>query len=191
MIRLFFALFFFLFIVIRAIHHQPERSNSVEVKAKREVFLASQFTIILFLCQFTWLTSDFLLPAQFTLPTTLQFFGGALMASSILLLQMVHQALGKNFSARLEVQDEHVLIQQGPYQYVRHPMYSTGFIYLIGAGLLSSNWIVLVLPTLSFLLLVVLRIQDEERMLEEHFQEEWIYYKNKTGKFFPKLNQPR
>ena len=65
-------------------------------------------------------------------------------------------------------------------------MYTVGFLYLVGAGLLSSSWIVGVLiPTLSFTVLVWLRIQDEEQMLCD-FSTEYASYIERTGRFFPK-----
>jgi len=65
-------------------------------------------------------------------------------------------------------------------------MYTVGFLYLIGAGLLSESWVVGTVPTLSFGLLVWLRIQDEEAMLSEVSEEYAVYMKN-TGRFFPKI----
>lgn len=65
-------------------------------------------------------------------------------------------------------------------------MYSVGFLYLIGAGLLSESWIVGIVPTLSFGLLVSLRIRDEEAMLSEVSEEYAVYMKN-TGRFLPRM----
>ena len=108
------------------------------------------------------------------------------MGVSLPLLYWVHHSLGAYFSARLVLQPEHAIIQNGPYQWVRHPMYSVGFLYLIGAGLLSSSWIIALTPTLSFAVLVWMRIQDEETMLS-NFSDEYTSYMKRTGRFLPKL----
>ena len=107
------------------------------------------------------------------------------MLASLPLLYWVHHSLGSFFSARLELQEDHQIIQTGPYRWIRHPMYTTGFMYLIGAGLLSGNWIILLIPTLSFALLVFSRVSDEEKMLLEHFGEEYDHYLKRTGRFLP------
>ena len=109
-----------------------------------------------------------------------------MMLTSIPLLYWVHYSLGIFFSARLVLQNNHQIVRTGPYKWVRHPMYSVGFLYLIGAGLLSgSNW-VLIIPTGCFALLVAMRIHDEEAMLERN-SPEYKMYKKETGRFLPKL----
>ena len=185
--KLIFSTLFVLFALIRLKYHQPDRSNTQEIHAKREIFLAGQFSLILLCCHVIWLCSDLFSFADIKYSPFLQYSGAILMASGIFLLHSVHQNLGANFSARLELQEKHILIQTGPYKFVRHPMYTTGFLYLIGAGLLSTNGVVLIIPTLSFALLVTLRINDEERMLSERFPEQWSQYSKKTGRFFPKV----
>ena len=77
------------------------------------------------------------------------------------------------------------LITDGPYRYLRHPMYTSGVLYLVGCGLFSNNWWMLLLPPSTFLLLVVCRLTDEEEMLSIHFAEAWEAYKSKTYAFLP------
>ncbi len=170
--KIVFAIFFALFVAVRVKHHQPERSDAKEIHSKREVLLAGQFSLVLLVCHILWLSSTVLNFAALNPPMAVEGIGGIIMLSSTLLLHKVHQSLGENFSARLELQVNHQLIQTGPYKKIRHPMYTTGFLYLIGAGILSGNLVVLIFPTLSFALLVTTRIGDEEKMLQDHFPEE-------------------
>ena len=183
-----FAILSIVFVCIRIRYHQPKRDNATEIQTKREIFLASQFTICLLFSHIAWLVGDSLDVATVPFPTAVPIFGTSLMVGGLILLGMVHRALGSNFSARLEIQQEHTLIRHGPYQYVRHPMYTSGFLYLLGAGLLSGNWLVLSVPVISFSLLVFLRIADEEKMLEQHFGEEWKHYQQHTGKLLPRFS---
>ena len=44
-----------------------------------------------------------------------------------------------------------------------------------------------IIPTLSFTVLVWMRVQDEEKMLCD-FSPEYVSYIKRTGRFFPKLN---
>jgi protein-S-isoprenylcysteine O-methyltransferase Ste14 len=183
--RIIFAVFSSIFVLIRIKFHQPERANAREVHAKRELFSAIQFSLILFLSHGIWLFTSLFSFAETNFPPYLPIVGAFVMAIGLVMLYSVHNTLGSNFSARLEVQQDHILVQSGLYKYIRHPMYSSGFLYLLGAGLLSSNIIILCLPLLSFSGLVLLRITDEERMLEEHFGQEWKQYKRTTGRLSP------
>ena len=181
MLKSIFILFTIGFVAIRMRFHTPERDDQTEVKPRREKLLATQFSLCLLGTHGWWLS-------QSTAPslTTSSALGLLLMGSSIPLLYWVHHSLGRYFSARLVLQPEHNIITTGPYRWVRHPMYSVGFLYLIGAGMLSQSWIVGVVPTLSFGVLVWLRVQDEESMLSG-LSEEYARYMQNTGRFFPRI----
>lgn len=181
MLKSIFILFTIGFVAIRMRFHAPELDGQTEVKPLREKVLATQFSLCLLVTHGWWLSQNAI--PSFTIWSAL---GMVLMGMSIPLLYWVHHSLGQYFSARLVLQPEHTIIQTGPYRWVRHPMYSVGFLYLIGAGLLSQAWIVGIVPTLSFGLLVWLRIRDEEAMLSEVSKEYMIYMKN-TGRFFPRM----
>ena len=44
--------------------------------------------------------------------------------ASLLIFQLTHRALGRNWSVSLDVREGHQLITEGAYRRVRHPMYS-------------------------------------------------------------------
>ncbi len=176
-----FAIFSIAFVCIRAHYHQPEDPELQEVRSKREKVLAGQFSLALLLTHGWWLSQW-----QTASLSAVAIVGAIVMGLSLPLLIWVHHSLGVYFSARLVLKQDHVIIQQGPYKWVRHPMYTVGFLYLIGAGLLSESWIVGLLPTCSFGLLVMLRVHDEERMLCS-VSEEYTQYMRKTGRFIPRL----
>ena len=183
MLHYFFIICTILFLGIRAKFHQPENADhkDQEFAPTREKLLAGQFSLILFLVHGWWIFNH--PPPDFSI--MIQYIGIFCMGGSLPLLYWVHHSLGKYFSARLELRINHEIIQTGPYKWVRHPMYSTGFLYLIGAGLVAGNVWVLVLPSISFGILVFLRIQDEEKMLEQIQNQEYQKYQQQSKKFIP------
>lgn len=76
---------------------------------------------------------------HYAVPEPLRWSGAGLMLAGNSMFIAAHSALGKQWSAELEIQPGHELIVTGIYQFIRHPMY-TGFI-LFGAGMvfLSAN----------------------------------------------------
>lgn len=67
-------------------------------------------------------------------------------------------------SATIEVAKDQKVIATGPYAIVRHPMYASGFLYLLGTPLaLGSYWGLLALP--AMLPFLIWRLVDEERFL--------------------------
>lgn len=182
MSKLLFILYSIGFVFIRMRFHNPDQDGQTEVNPLREKVLATQFSLALLLSHGWWLSQK----EGLSLETWGLWLGAVCMGVSLPLLYWVHHSLGAYFSARLVLQSEHSIIQNGPYRWVRHPMYSVGFLYLIGAGFLSNSLIVGTIPTLSFAVLVWLRIRDEEKMLSD-FSQEYTSYADRTGRFLPKL----
>ena len=182
MSKLLFMLFSIAFVLIRLRFHNPDQDTQTEVKPLREKILATQFSLTLLISHGWWLSQNDGAPLE----TVGLWLGAFCMGVSLPLLYWVHHSLGTYFSARLVLQPVHSIVQNGPYRWIRHPMYSVGFLYLIGAGLLSNSWIVGIPATLSFTMLVWMRVQDEEKMLCD-FSPEYVSYIERTGRFFPKI----
>jgi protein-S-isoprenylcysteine O-methyltransferase Ste14 len=67
-------------------------------------------------------------------------------------------------SATIEVIEGQQIISTGPYAIVRHPMYASAFLYLIGTPLaLGSYWGLL--PIAAMMPFLIWRLLDEERLL--------------------------
>ena len=173
-----------IFVLIRIKFHQSEQTDLQEVSSTRERGVVLLFSTSLLVTHLWWIVN---IESTHTL-TISQLVGACLMLGSLPLLFWVHHSLGIYFSARLVLQKDHQIIRTGPYQWVRHPMYSVGFLYLIGAGLLSNSLLVLIVPTGCFALLVAVRIRDEETMLES-VSPEYKQYQLTTGRFIPKIWQ--
>lgn len=127
--------------------------------------------------------------ARLPLPEGLRWVGAGLGLASLPLIWWVQQALGTNFSVRLHVWDEHTLVTSGPYRWVRHPMYSALFIWAVALLLLSANWFIAGVPLLALILIVVVRIENEEQAMIEKFGEQYREYIQHTGRFLPRLGE--
>jgi protein-S-isoprenylcysteine O-methyltransferase Ste14 len=67
-------------------------------------------------------------------------------------------------SATIEVAAEQRVISTGPYAIVRHPMYASALLYLIGTPLALGSYVGFV-PLASMLPFLIWRLLDEERVL--------------------------
>ena len=65
---------------------------------------------------------------------------------------------------RIQSERGHTVVQHGPYRFVRHPLYASRIVLIIGAALTLGSWIALV-PAVLIALLLVLRTSLEDRML--------------------------
>jgi len=122
------------------------------------------------------------------LNNTVRVIGIILGIASDLLILWILASLGRNISAALKVRDNQRLVTEGPYRYVRHPLYTAGIPLFFSIALISSNWF-LGLIGIGFQLFVMLvRTPLEEKMLLDHFGEEYRSYMKNTGAHFPKIN---
>jgi len=78
------------------------------------------------------------------------------------------------------------LVTAGPYRYVRHPLYSTFFLFGLAALVIAQTYLVLVALILLYLIAQVV-IRYEEGLMERQFGQEWREYAKKTPRFFPRL----
>ncbi len=90
------------------------------------------------------------------------------------------------FSTHLKLLSHHLLIQNGPYRLVRHPMYAVEILLSVAATLMSAN-LLIVAVSVAFVILLYARIPREERMLIERFGNEYRRYQYTTGKLFPRI----
>jgi protein-S-isoprenylcysteine O-methyltransferase Ste14 len=125
--------------------------------------------------------------ARLDLPDWARWLGAGLGVAAVALLLWVHTALRENFSGTLHIRAEHTLVTNGPYQWVRHPMY-TSFYLLAGAFfLLSANWFIGLAWFAGLTLVMVTRVAHEETVMREKFGAAYAAYMRRTGRFLPLL----
>jgi protein-S-isoprenylcysteine O-methyltransferase Ste14 len=120
------------------------------------------------------------------LPLWLRFSGVLLGAAGILLLVWVHRTLGMQWSTTLQFKEGHTLNTSGPYEFIRHPMYTSLFLFFLGLSIMSSFWPLMALVVI-FLLFFMRIMGREEAMMIEEFGEEYRVYMKSTGRFLPRL----
>ena len=87
-------------------------------------------------------------------------------------------------SMRLQTVEDHILITDGLFKYIRHPLYLGGIFQYVGGPFLFTSFISLIFM-LMLIPIILLRIQIEEKMLLEEFGEEYEEYKKRTKLLIP------
>lgn len=98
-------------------------------------------------------------------PVVVQVIGAAGVVAAVRVVWWC-AATNHFLSARSRIQSDrgHTVVQQGPYRFVRHPMYAARTVLILGVALLLGSWIALV-PAAMIALLLVIRTSLEDRML--------------------------
>jgi protein-S-isoprenylcysteine O-methyltransferase Ste14 len=93
--------------------------------------------------------------------------------------------LGRFFSVDIALQEQHRIVQEGPYRWVRHPAYTGLLIIFLGMGIAFRNWVSLILIVLPITTLLLYRIRVEEAALSEEIGTAYLDYRKKTKRLLP------
>ena len=111
--------------------------------------------------------------------------GAALFIWALYLFRVTHKALGAMWSVSLDLREDHKLVTTGIYEKVRHPMYSAFWLWAVAQPFLLSNWIAGFSGIVGFGTLYLLRLGQEERMMEGEFGQEYRDYCKRTKRIIP------
>ena len=125
--------------------------------------------------------------AMISIPVWLRWIGASLGILSLILFVWVHRSLGRNFSSKLIIKERHSLVTDGPYQWIRHPMYTAFYLLNIAAFLLTSNWFIGVTWLTGLTVIIALRVKREENMMADRFGDAYRDYMRHTGRFVPPI----
>ncbi len=75
----------------------------------------------------------------------------------------------------------------GPYRYMRHPMYTALFLSMAAILLLTRSWLVGGVPLVGLCVIVLLRVEREERVMIGKFGDAYRDYMKRTGRFLPRV----
>jgi len=124
--------------------------------------------------------------SEMPLPDWARWVGVIAGAVSVPLLYWLFKSIGKNITQTVKIRKEHELVTNGPYRWVRHPLYSVGTLLFVSFALMASNWFI-GLATLASLVMLMVRLPKEESNLIERFGDEYREYMKRTGRLIPKI----
>jgi protein-S-isoprenylcysteine O-methyltransferase Ste14 len=111
----------------------------------------------------------------------------AISVGSVWLVLFAVRTLGKQWSLSAQVLEQHQLVTGGPYQMVRHPIYSGMLGLMISTGLAMSTIGALLVAIIIALYGTTLRIRSEERLLREQFGKDFDDYASRVPPIIPRI----
>jgi protein-S-isoprenylcysteine O-methyltransferase Ste14 len=112
-------------------------------------------------------------------------FTVALAAGSAWLIETAIRTLGKQWAMRARLVEGHKLITDGPYTYIRNPIYTGMLGMLIATGLAMEHFIALIPAVIIFAAGMLIRVRSEERLLRAAFGEEFEAYARRVPAVLP------
>lgn len=111
--------------------------------------------------------------------------------ASAVFFMMAVRVLGKQWSILPRLLEDHVLIENGPYSIVRHPIYASMLGMLIATGLALGWSPVILVAVVLYAVGTVMRIRLEEALLYQVFGQEYSMYSKRVPAFLPFLRGRR
>ncbi len=117
------------------------------------------------------------------------WIGVVLSAAGFAIRTAAMARLGSRFSPLVTIQKQHSLEMRGLYARIRHPGYLGAWVTTLGAALAFGSGVGL--PLVAIMLVVLgARMDREEQLLERHFGDEYRRYRERTGRFLPRILRP-
>jgi protein-S-isoprenylcysteine O-methyltransferase Ste14 len=95
--------------------------------------------------------------------------------------------LGRNWSDKVVIKEDHELIRTGPYAYIRHPIYSGVLLGVAGTALAIGEWRGVVAFALLFTT-YSMKAKKEERVLAGAFGAAFEEHARRTGFLLPRFH---
>ncbi|MGH8399505.1 MAG: methyltransferase family protein [Gammaproteobacteria bacterium] len=111
--------------------------------------------------------------------------GIVLMLAGVAFRWYAIRMLGRFFTRDVATRADQVVVEAGPYHWIRHPSYSGGLLTALGFGLALTNWLALLAILCGALIGYAYRVHVEERALCEALGDAYRDYMRRTKRFIP------
>lgn len=132
-------------------------------------------------------------PMQFTHSPRLPSYWAVAIVAALLsiaalaLFAWASATLGRNWSLVARTRSDHALVTDGPFRFVRHPIYVAMFFMLAAQGLAVGRWISFAAAIPLFWLGTAIRVAVEEELLRRAFGDAYEDYARRVKRFVPGL----
>lgn len=113
--------------------------------------------------------------------------GLSVLATGVALRVWAIVTLGRLFKFVVVIQDDHRVVQSGPYRVLRHPSYTGGLLALLGAGIALGSALSVAAFLLIPLLAILVRIHVEEAKLASALGADYTTYARRTSRLIPRV----
>ena len=108
-----------------------------------------------------------------------------LMAGAVGLFNASSRAMGANWAIVAQTRSDHALVQNGPFQWVRNPIYVAMSLFMVAMTIAFGHWRNLVVAIPLFALGTWMRVVREEGLLRTQFGAAYDDYAVRVKRFVP------
>jgi protein-S-isoprenylcysteine O-methyltransferase Ste14 len=115
---------------------------------------------------------------------TLGYLGLALTVGGIAFAIWGRFYIGRNWSGRVTIKEDHQLIRSGPYAIVRHPIYA-GFLVALAGTTIAIGEIRAILALAIIAVGLHFKARTEEKFMRDQFGEQYARYEREVKSLIP------
>ena len=108
-----------------------------------------------------------------------------LFAAGLILRWWAIITLGRFFTVDVTIEQDHELVERGPFRWVRHPSYTGVLVAFIGWALTWRNWAVMAVVLVPIFIAFWRRMNVEEEALRAALGERYAEYMKRTKRLLP------
>lgn len=187
-----FTLIYLAFLIISTIYRFGRITKSYETESSPgKVYFPSSYPILLALYLLIWIgaVSEYFYLQYINPDREINLFistiGFLIYVLTIPLRDVSAKTLGKYLSPDVKILDDHQLIKEGPYRYIRHPLALCVIVEVIGLTLIPNAYFTLLFCLLIFTPYIIWRTYLEEKALTEKFGQAYLDYKKEVSAYLP------
>lgn len=110
-----------------------------------------------------------------------------LMGTTVWLFDASSRAMGKNWAIVAQTRSDHVLVQTGPFRWIRNPIYVALGLFMVAMAVAFGHWRNLVVGIPLYALGTWMRVVREEGLLRAQFGAAYDDYARRVKRFVPGL----
>ncbi|MGA8036023.1 MAG: isoprenylcysteine carboxylmethyltransferase family protein [Candidatus Acidiferrales bacterium] len=177
-----FALALFWIVTSLGVKQKAKAESSTERWTHLSFLIAG--ALLLFKSDWPW---AFLQARLYPDVVWIQWTGAGLTLAGVLFAIWARISLGRNWSAEVQIKQDHQLIRTGPYNYIRHPIYTGVLLGLLGNTVAIGE----VRGALAYVVIVIgfiRKAKKEEMFLAGQFGSAFKEHRRRTGFFLPRFS---
>jgi protein-S-isoprenylcysteine O-methyltransferase Ste14 len=159
-----------------------------EVKKQKKSIVATGTMVMFFMLYILVIRSEIgrFTPVKLVILRTLQSVGAFCVAAGAVINILGRFSLKRNWSNHIKIYEDQSLVTSGVYHLVRHPLYASLMLMLLGGAVVYTNYLCAILTLVIFIPFMYYRAKQEEVFLIREFNT-YEAYREKTGMFFPEF----
>lgn len=162
-------------------HRSADRSRQRDAGTLRLLIL------VIYACIGVGVWLSFLRPWPIPEPPRTMLFtlGLALMIAGLLFRWWAIRMLAQYFTVDVAIRDDHRIVRDGPYRWLRHPSYTGALATFYGFALCLGDLLALLVVLVPVTLAFLRRMRIEEAVLAAAFPADYLAYARETKRLLP------